>query len=123
MHYRSEIWVTQYKALMELHLTNGGHMDNMEHIFGNDLSIKWERLDYGRGSQPELMLYTFRNLETCDTVIFKVSTSNDGYIYELVKVIERDIVLCHGKEDTSINEVLKKLLWPVTLAFDTFWFD
>lgn len=123
MHYRSEIWVNQYKALMELHLTNGGHMDNMEHVFGKDLSIKWERLDYGQGSTKELMLYTFHNLETFDCIKFKVSTSKDGYIYELVQVIERGIVLCHGKEDVSINETLKKLLWPVTLAFDSIWFD
>lgn len=123
MHYRAEIWVNQYEALMELHLTNGGHMDDMEHIFGKELRVKWERLDYGMGSMTELMLYTFTNLETLDEIQFKVSTSKDGYVYKLVKVVERGIVLCHGKEDNAINEILKKLLWPVTLAFDTFWFD
>lgn len=123
MHYRAEIWVSQYKALMDLHLLNGSHMDNMEHLFGNDFSVKWERLDYGRGSQKELMLYTFRNPQTLDCIQFKVSTSDDGYVYELLKVVERGIVLCHGKEDQSINELLKNMLWPTILAFDTIWFD
>lgn len=123
MHYRSEIWVSQYKALMDLHLLNGGHMDNMEHLFGDEFGVKWERLDYGRGSQKELMLYTFHNPQTLDCIQFKVSTGDDGYVYELLKVVERGIVLCHGKEDQSINCLLKNMLWPTILAFDTIWFD
>lgn len=123
MHYRSKIWVNQYRALIDLHINNGGNMDNVEHVFGKELSIKWERLDYVDGSQNELMLYTFQNLETYDHIKFKVSTSNAGCIYELVEVVERGIVLCHGKEDQSINDILKNLLWPVTLAFDTFWYN
>lgn len=125
MHYRSEIWVNQYQALINLHLANGNHMDDMEHVFGKELSVKWARLDYGRGNQNELMLYTFTNRETFESIKFKVSKSEIYECYDIVllEVAERGIILCHGKEDTSINDILKKLLWPVTLAFDSIWFD
>lgn len=123
MHYRAKIWVNQYNALMGLHLANGCQMGNMEHQFGQELSIKWERLDYGKGPTEELMLYTFHDIENSNTIKFKVSTGPDGFVYDLIQVVERGIILCHGKEDFSINTILKKLLWPVTLAFDTIWFD
>lgn len=89
MNYKLRFWDDLFKALIDIHLTNGNKFDGFMHLCENDAFVQLERLDYEAASPWPFLRYTFKSPEG-GSVSYSVNNKQGGSGLDICISLVRD---------------------------------
>lgn len=125
MNSTAMIWLTQYASLINMH-HNVDPREQYGMTFEDGRTVLWEQRQANVNTNTKETIYTLRArlMDEPHELIFKLSQADKGCRLDLMQVrvpgedFGKILPLTTTLEPTVIN-ILKEMLWPITLAFDS----
>lgn len=124
MHYKLKFWDDLFTSLIEIHLVNGNHFDDLTVDKGPLGKMSFERLDLSGDNGDLFLRYTFDALNG-DKVVYVVRTpSTGGMKIELDKIIDADGVVRLLDKPNEDNECIMSNCFDLAVkAMKDIWYE
>lgn len=124
MHYKLKFWDELFTSLIEIHLVNGNHFDDITVDKGPEGKMSFERLDLSGDNGDLFLRYTFTALND-NKVVYVVRTPfTGGTKIELDQVIDADGVVRLLDNPSEDNENIMSNCFDVAVkVIKDIWYE
>lgn len=125
MHYKLTFWDDLFTKLIDIHLVNGNHFDDLTVDKGHLGKMSFERLDLSGENGDLFLRYTFEALNG-DKVVYVVRTplNGSGPRIELEKLIDDEGVVRLVNKPSQDNECIMSNCFDLAVkAMKDIWYE